>query len=129
MWIAGFALFILGIIFIILYVYIRRKHTRCSAQTQGILREIRKNRSEEPPRDEYFYSYSVNGIDYQLKTFDRSPQTNVVGDHCTIWYNPAKPKDALAHHYDSLKIFKIFLISGIAMVPLGIILFMAGLAQ
>ena len=129
MWIAGFALFILGIIFIILYVYIRRKHTRCSAQTQGILREIRKNKSEETPRDEYFYSYSVNGIDYQLKTFDRSPQTNVIGDHCTIWYNPAKPKDAQPFHYESNKTYNIIILIGVGLILLGFFLLVYGVAH
>ena len=122
--VAGFTLFALGVIFIFLYLYIRKKHTRCSAQTQGILKEIRENRADDSDigRDEYLYSYFVNGTEYQLKTFDSSPETEKAGDSCTIWYNPAKPKDSLAHRYDSLKYFKILLISGILMILLGIII-------
>ena len=129
--VAGFTLFVLGIMFLFLYRYIRKKQTRCSAQTQGILREIRANTSDESsiPEYEYHYYYYVDGIEYRLKTFDRSPETETVGDTCTIWYNPAKPKQALAHYYESLKYFKILLIGGIVMVPLGIVLTMIGLSR
>ena len=67
---AGFTLILLGIIFIILYRCIKKKHARCSALTQGILKEIRENRSDDSDigQDEYFYSYNVNGTEYQLKT-------------------------------------------------------------
>ena len=117
-----FTLFIFGIALIIIYAAVMRKHTRCSAQTQGMLKEIRKNRSRKTSRLEYRYSFYLDGIEYQFKTFDRSPQTNKAGDTCTIWYNPKKPKDALAHRYNSYRAFKILLIGGIVMILLALIL-------
>lgn len=128
--IAGFALFVMGIIFMIVAPINRRKNARCSAQTQGTLREVwERENSEGSAGHTYVYSYQVNGIEYQMKSVNRSPQANKVGDPCTIWYNPAKPKDAQPFHYDSGKVYTIILILGIVMLLLGIFLTLFGLAR
>lgn len=123
-----FTLFLFGIMLIIIYLAVMHRHKRCSAQTQGTLTKIRNNISREVSRDEYFYSFSVDGIEYHFKTFDRSPQTNNVGDKCTIWYDPKKPKVALAHHYDSYKAFKLLILGGVVMILLALIIPFVSLA-
>ncbi len=121
--IAGFALFCLGVILLICYPINKKKNKRCSMQTQGILREIRpRYNSDGPLPDMHVYSYSVNGIEYQLKSTVHNPQAVKVGDPCTVWYNPANPKDSQAFHYDSDKSYKLILIIGIVLVLLGITL-------
>ena len=121
--IAGFSLFVLGIVFLIVAPINRKKNRRCTMQAPGRLTEIidREN-SDGPLPSMYVYSYRVDGIEYQLKTVDRSPEANKIGDHCTIWYNPAKPKDAQAFHYESEKVFKLLLLIGIALLLLGLVL-------
>lgn len=121
--IAGFVLFSIGLIFIIVAPINKRKNQRCSAKTQGMLIENRaRYDSDGPLPDMHVYSYYVNGIEYQLKSTAVNKQVNHVGDQCTIWYNPAKPKEAQEFHYDSGKVYKIILIVGIALVLLGIVL-------
>ena len=122
MWIAGFALFLLGVALIIVAPINRKKNSRCSAQTEGKLMDIRRRNHGFW----YIYSYEVNGTGYQLKSPNSSPEANNVGDNCTIWYDPAKPENAQPFHYDSNKIYNIILIIGIVMVLLGIILTLYG---
>ena len=130
MWVIGFVLFVLGIIFVIVAPVNKRKNTRCSAQTQGMLIDVlaRANSKGSLP-NMYVYSYNVNGIEYKIKSTIRNAQTNKVGDNCTIWYNPKKPKDAQPFHYGSTKIYTIILIIGIVMIPLGFILIGVGAFQ
>lgn len=129
MLIAGFVVFVVGLILVICYPYNKRKNARCTAQTQGVLREVRRRyNSEGNLKDMHVYSYQVNGVDYQLETIDHSMQANAVGDACAIWYNPAKPEDAQAFR-GSDKYLKVILLVGIALVVLGIVLTLAGLAQ
>lgn len=93
--IAGFALFVIGVIFIIVSPINKKKNARCSMQTKGILMKIlEREDSDGPLPSMYVYSYYVDGIEYQLKSTAYNPQVDKVGDHCTIWYNPAKPKGA-----------------------------------
>ena len=113
-----FTLFLFGLMLIIIYLAVMKRHTRCTAQTQGTLKQIRENISRDISRTEYHYSYSVNGTEYHLKTFDPSPQAGKIGDECIIWYDPKKPKVALAHRYKSYKAFKLLLIGGIVMIAL-----------
>ena len=119
----GFALFVLGIILIIVAPINMRKNRRCSAQTQGILvkKEPRFN-SDGPLPDMHVYSYSVNGIEYRLKSTAINTQANNVGDQCTIWYNPANPKEAQEFRYNSNKVYVILLICGIMLLLLGVFL-------
>ena len=42
MWIAGFALFLLGVVFVIVAPINKKRNARCSAQTQGTLADIRR---------------------------------------------------------------------------------------
>lgn len=42
MWIAGFSLFLLGPMFVISSLLGRKKNNRCSAQTEGMLKDIRQ---------------------------------------------------------------------------------------
>ena len=122
MTIAGFVLFFIGFILIICYPVNKKKNARCSAQTQGKLSEIRRrHNSSGSLKDMHVYSYQVDGIEYQLRTLDHSLQVNEVGDPCTIWYNPAKPKDAQAFR-GSDQYLKILLFIGIALLLLGIFL-------
>ena len=73
-------------------------------------------------RTMYIYSYRVDGTEYQMKSYDKSREVNQIGDRCTIWYNPKKPKDAMAYRYKSNKVFNIFIIIGIVMVGLTFVL-------
>ena len=98
-WAIGLALFILGIVFVIIYPINKKKNDRCSAQTEGTLLEIyRSFNSNGYTGDGYLYSYYVNGIEYQLKSTVRSEQVEQVSDSCTIWYNPEKPKESQPFH-------------------------------
>ena len=125
MWIAGFSLFVLGLIFIIVSPINKKKNSRCSAQAEGKLIDIqRRNHGFW-----YFYSYEVNGTVYQVKSPNSSPQAKNVGDDCTIWYDPSKPENAQPFHYDSNKIYNVLLIIGIVMVLLGIVLFFYGIVK
>ena len=129
MWIVGFSMFILGLVFVIVAPINRRKNARCSAQTEGVLRDILGKRSSRSSAGHmYIYSYIVNGIEYQTKSTICSPQIRKVGDSCTIWYNPKKPEDAQPFRYESAKVYNIILILGIVMVLLGIVLTVAGAA-
>jgi len=130
MLIAGFSFLVLGITFLICYPINKRKNSRCSAQAQGVLRNIHQRfTSRGPAGYKYVYSYFVDGVEYQITSPNLSPEANVVGDLCTIWYNPAKPKDAQPFHYSSNNPYTIVLILGIAMVVLGLVLSCIGLSQ
>jgi len=130
MWVAGFSLFLLGLIFVIVVPINRRKNRRCSAQIQGTLLKIQeRENSDGPISDMYIYSYYVDGIEYRLKSTIRSPETHEVGDTGTIWYNPKKPKDAQTFRYGSERVYKILLFIGIAMLLLGVILFVVGVGM
>lgn len=74
-------------------------------------------------------SYRVDGVDYQIRSTALNPDVSEIGDSCTIWYNPAKPKDAQPFHYESNKVYRIILVVGIVLTLLGIILTMVGLSQ
>ena len=123
--IAGFALFLLGIILIIVAPINKRKNARCSAETQGVLQEIRRREHGHT----YLYSYSVDGVDYQLKSTICSKEANNTGDTCTIWYDPDRPKDAQPFRYESGKVYRIILLIGIVLFLLGIVLTCIGLAH
>ncbi len=130
MWIAGFSLFLLGPMFVISSLLGRKKNNRCSAQTEGILKDIRQRyNSDGSLPDMYVYSYCVDGIEYQTKSTIRGSQAKNIGDICTIWYNPRKPRDAQPFHHDSLKIYSVFYIVGIIMTLLGILLLIIALSQ
>ena len=130
MWVAGFALFVLGIVFVIVAPINRRKNARCSAQTQGRLIETFETENSSGGGGHAFvFSYYVDGIEYRLKSSAASKEAKNVGDQCTIWYNPKKPKDAQVFHYDSAKVYQIILIIGIVMILLGAVLTMFGASQ
>ena len=118
------ALFLLGIIFIIIAPINKKKNARCSAKTQGTLEgtQARYNSKGSLP-DMNFYSYLVDGVEYQIKSTVRSSEANGIGDSCTIWYDPNNPEDAQPFHYESPKVYKIILIIGIVMVLIGFVLF------
>ncbi len=110
-------MFVLGLVFVIVAPINRRKNARCSAQTEGVLRNILGKRSSRSSAGHmYIYSYIVNGIEYQTKSTICS------------WYNPKKPEDAQPFRYESAKVYNIILILGIVMVLLGIVLTVAGAA-
>jgi hypothetical protein len=128
--VAGFALFVLGLIFVIVAPINKKKNTRCSQETQGVLTDIRKRYSSGRANGHtYFYSYRVDGIEYRIKSTVLSSDADGAGSGCTIWYNPRKPKQAQPFHYDSLKIYDILLIIGIVTVLAGFALMVIGLAQ
>lgn len=130
MWIAGFALFVMGVALMIIYPINKRKNTRCSAQTQGTLIDIyRRFNSDGYTGDGYLYTYFVDGVEYRLKSTVRSKEVSEIGDVCTIWYNPAKPKDAQPFHYSSNRVYTILLLVGIAMLLVGIVLIGVGAGQ
>ena len=122
---AGFALFLMGVVFIIVAPINKKKNARCSAQAQGTMTDIRRRKHG------YwcFYSYEVNGTGYTVKSPNCSPEANEIGDNCTIWYDPSKPETAQPFRYGSNEVYNIILIIGIAMVLLGIFLTMFGLVK
>ena len=130
MGIAGFAIFVLGLIFVIVAPINMRKNARCSAQTQGILTRISvRENSKGADTHSYTYSYNVDGIEYQTRSTILSTGTNNIGDACTIWYDPKNPKKAQPFHYESNKVYKIILFVGIGMILLGIILAVIGIGM
>ena len=130
MWIAGFALFVMGVALMIIYPINKRKNARCSAQTQGTLIDIyRRFNSDGYTGDGYLYTYFVDGVEYRLKSTVRSKEVSEIGDVCTIWYNPAKPKDAQPFQYSSNRVYTILLLIGIAMLLVGIVLIGVGAGQ
>ena len=130
MWVAGFALFVLGIIFVIVAPLNKRKNARCSEETQGVLKDVLRNRNSQGNTGyTYIYSYCADGIEYQIKSTIHSKEADKVGDPCTIWYNPAKPKEAQPFRYGSAKVYNIILAVGIVMIPLGLILTLVGVVM
>ncbi|MCR5793874.1 MAG: DUF3592 domain-containing protein [Solobacterium sp.] len=122
---AGFAIFLLGLIFVIAAPINKRKNARCSAQAQGVLIDIWRRRRGLT----YLFAYHVNGTDYHLKSTTGGTEAHNPGDPCTIWYNPAKPQEAQPFRYESARIYTILFIAGIAMVLLGMILTVIGIAS
>ena len=130
MWAIGLAVFLLGIIFIIIAPINKRKNNRCSAQTNGMLiNSYRTMSSKGAVRYRYVYSYFVDGIEYQITSTIQSKEAARMGDYCTIWYNPKNPKDAQPFHYESTNVYTIILILGFVLVLLGIILILVGAAK
>ena len=130
MGIAGFAILVMGILFVIVAPINRRSNMRRSERVQGVLVDIGKRyNSKGYIGSTYFYSYYVDGIEYKIKSTVCSSEANNVGDSCTIWYNPKKPKDAQPFHYDSSKVYRIILIIGIVMIPLGFVMMGLGFSQ
>lgn len=126
---AGFAIFLLGLIFVIVAPINKRKNTRCTAQTQGTLGGIyRRGSTGTTKGHSYVYSYEVDGTEYQIKSTILGKGASNIGDTCTIWYDPKKPKKAQPFHYESVKIYNILIIVGIVMVLGGLILMIAGVA-
>ncbi len=127
---AGFALFLLGICFVITAQIHKKKNARCSEQAKGMLVDIkRRYNSEGNLPDMYYYSYFVDGEEYQIKSTVRASGVHAVGEECTIWYNPKKLQDAQPFHYASSKVYRIILIAGIVMILAGIVLFLAGISN
>ncbi len=125
---AGFALFVLGLIFVIVAPINKRKNARCCAQTEGWLKNAWiRSHPDGAAGHSYVYTYSVNGIEYQIRSTIRSSQANDPDDTCTIWYNPNKPEEAQPFHYESVKVYNIILIIGIVLIPSGLILSLVGL--
>ncbi len=121
--IIGFALFVLGIVLVIVAPIGKRKNKRCSAQTQGVLRKISGQYGSNGARPTMkYYSYTVDGVEYQLKSTAINPHASNVGDQCPIWYDPKKPSVALEHRYGSNKLFHILLLVGILMLLSPILL-------
>lgn len=127
MTVAGFSLFVLGIILLISYVAGKKKNARCSAQTQGTLERITETENSSGSTGHSFtFSYNVDGTEYKLRTTVYTEASNI-GDTCTIWYNPKKPKEAQPFHYETMKTYKIILFCGIVSIIAGIILCFIGL--
>lgn len=132
MGIFGIALFLfgLGVILVIVAPIGKKKNKRCSAQTEGTLIDIRERyNSDGRLPSMQIYSYSVDGIEYQLKSTAINPNANKVGDRCPIWYDPAKPKDALEYKYNTNKLFNILLVIGIVSILASLILPFVGFAM
>ena len=123
-----FLLLTVGVIFIIVFSVLKKKRDRCSMKTTGQLIEIQQTDIDSAGGSFYVYSFSVNGIEYQLKTPESNKLANEVGDEVDIWYNPVKPQEAQAIHY-STKVFTIFIIIGILLVLIPIILFCIGICM
>ena len=125
MWIIGFAVFALGMIFVIVVPINKKRNVRCSEETQGILLK----ETEKDGGYVYVYSYYVDGFEYTINSTIHSNQAKSIGDTCTIWYNPEMPMEAQPFRYGSAKVYNIILAFGIVMIPLGIILTLAGAAM
>jgi hypothetical protein len=130
MWAIALMLFLLGIIFMIIAPINKRKNRRCSAQTQGrLMKRFETENSNSRTGHAYIYSYSVDGIEYKLRSTVRCPETDKVGDTGTIWYNPKNPKDAQTFRYESDKVYKIIFLIGVVMLLLGLILFVVSVGM
>ena len=113
----GLFLFLLGLILVIVAPIGKHKNKRCSAQTQGVLVRLQSRRNSKGVLSTMkYYTYTVDGIEYQFKSTAINPHANRVGDQCPIWYNPKKPQIALEHRYGSNKLFNILIIVGIVML-------------
>ena len=110
----GLFLFLLGIILVIVAPIGKHKNKRCSVETQGTLTAIRSRRTSNGVLTTMkYYTYTVDGVEYEFKSTAINPHADKVGDRCPIWYNPKKPQVALEHRYGSNKLFNILLIIGI----------------
>lgn len=119
----GLFLFGLGLILVIVAPIGKHKNNRCKAQTQGTLTEIRERyHSDGSLPSMKIYSYTVDGIAYQLKSTAINPNAGKVGDQCPIWYDPKNPGVALEYRHQSNKLFNILLIVGIVLLLSPIIL-------
>ena len=126
MWVIGIVVLFVGVILVICYPINKSKNNRCTAETQGVLEDIQARfNSKGVQKPMHIYSYEVDGVRYELKTLDYSPQVAYVGDSCTIWFNPDKPEDAQAYR-GSDKYLKTLLYIGLALIPLGILLTIIG---
>ncbi len=126
----GFALFLMGIILLISGAVGRRKNKRCSAQTEGVVTEVRERENSDTTLPSmYVYAYSVDGVEYRTKSTAYVKGVNGIGDTCTIWYNPKKPKDAQPFHSETGKAFRIILIIGIVLTLAGVVMMIVGLSQ
>lgn len=128
--VVGLVLFLVGIIFVIVAPINMRKNSRCSAETQGVLSDIHVGRnSRGVTQRTYYYTYSVDSVEYQTKSTIASKQVTDIGDACTLWYNPKKPGAAQPFHYETNKGYIIILIVGIVLIVGGFVLIAAGLAN
>lgn len=126
MWVIGLVVLFIGVILVICYPINKNKNNRCTAETKGVLENIQARfNSKGVQKPMHIYSYEVDGVRYELKTLDYSPQVAYVGDSCTIWFNPDKPEDAQAYR-GSDKYLKTLLYIGLALIPLGILLTIVG---
>ena len=126
---AGFACFLLGVILLICYPISKRKNKRCTAQTKGTVTDIRRRYNSNGSLPSMLvYSYSVDGVEYRLKSTAYNKEVERVGDTCTIWYDPSKPKVSQTFHYTTKKFFTVILIIGIVLVLLGLVLPVVGVA-
>ena len=122
----GFILIVFGFSSLIAGVHIKRKNARCTAQAKGTLTDIRKiyKRGSSTSSYRYYYSYSVDGQDYDMwaDQGSSSSEASEVGDACTIWYNPTKPKEAQAYHQENNKATNAFIAIGIILILVGLFL-------
>ena len=119
----GLFLFGLGLILVIVAPIGKHKNNRCKAQTQGTLTRIQSHRNSKGVLTTVkYYTYYVDGVEYQFKSTAINPNAGKVGDQCPIWYNPKNPKDALEYRHGSNKLFNILLIVGIVLLLSPIIL-------
>ena len=123
MMIFGIMVFLTGIIIAVVAPIGKKKNDRCSASVQGVLKSKKEG---DASANTYFYTYIVNGTEYELRSSICSKEADNIGDRCTIWYDPAKPKIAQPFRYNSNKMFTILFIAGIVLILLGIILIFLG---
>ena len=122
----GFMVLVVGLLLIISYHYNKKKNSRCTEETHGKLVDVRRRyNSQGTLKSMHVYAYSVNGIEYFIKTGEHSQVARNIGDSCPIWYNPKKPQDAAAYRGSNDYLKKI-LIVGIVMTVVGFIMSFAG---
>ncbi len=127
MWGLGLMLFLLGLMLAIVAPMGKRKNSRCNVEVPAILTNIGETEtSESSPITWYTYSYNVNGAEYKTRSTNCAARAHEVGDKCTIWINPDKPQEAMPVRLSSNKLYTILFITGIVMIPLGILLILAG---
>lgn len=89
---------------------------------------IEREDAQGPLPEFRVFSYTVDGVEYNLKTGERSKEASSIGESCTIWYNPKKPQDAEVFR-GSDEYLKKLLIIGIVLVLVGIVMFFIGLSM
>ncbi len=92
MWVIAIFAFFAGLILVIVAPIGKAKNNRCTATTRGKMVKTYETESNDVIRTNYVYSYSVDGVKYEIDSTSAGDGGGAVGFSCTIWYNPKIPE-------------------------------------